>query len=130
MIQNSVYVYYQLCPSCKEPIGKIYETQKIELMPPVTPDDINNKVSNFEKRIIVYKNLAQGLSLSSSIQGGVISLTSISYKSKSRLFVFKIILGEPHDIIAPLSIAPHSSIFAFPELIAHFPSSNFSCTLT
>src|SRR5688572_29138696 len=65
-----------------------------------------------------------------SFQGGIISLTSISYNSKSRLFVFKIILGEPHDIIAPLVIAPHSFIFAFPELIPHLPSSIFSCTLT
>jgi hypothetical protein len=40
--QNSVYVYYQLCPSCKEPFVGIYESQKLELMPPVTPDDINN----------------------------------------------------------------------------------------
>lgn len=40
--QNSVYVYYQLCPSCKEPVVGIYESQKLELMPPVTPDDINN----------------------------------------------------------------------------------------
>ena len=40
--QNSVYVYYQLCPSCKEPFVGIYESQKLELMPPVTPDNINN----------------------------------------------------------------------------------------
>jgi len=42
-------VYYQLCPSCKEPIGGIYETHKKELMPHVTPDDINNKVSILKK---------------------------------------------------------------------------------
>jgi hypothetical protein len=42
-------VYYQLSPSSKEPIGGIYETQKIELMTPVTPDDINNKVSILKK---------------------------------------------------------------------------------
>jgi hypothetical protein len=47
--QNSVYVYYQLCPSCKEPVVGIYESQKLELMPPVTPDDINNKVSVLNK---------------------------------------------------------------------------------
>jgi hypothetical protein len=58
--QNSVHVYYQVCPSCKEPVVGIYGTQKLELMPPVTPDDINNKIS-FEKRIIVYKNFSPRL---------------------------------------------------------------------
>jgi hypothetical protein len=42
-------VYYQLCPSCKEPVVGTYESQKLEIMPPVTPDDINNKVSVLKK---------------------------------------------------------------------------------
>jgi len=46
---KTLYVYYQLCPSCKEPVVGIYESQKLELMPPVTPDDINNKVSVLKK---------------------------------------------------------------------------------
>lgn len=47
--QNSIYVYYQLCPSCNEPVIGTYETQKLEFMPPVSSDDINNKVSLLKK---------------------------------------------------------------------------------
>ena len=47
--QNSVHVYYQVCPSCKEPVVGIYGTQKLELMPPVTPDDKSSVITNVVK---------------------------------------------------------------------------------
>lgn len=47
--QNSIYVYYQLCPSCNEAVVGLYETQKTEYMPPILPDEINKKVSILKK---------------------------------------------------------------------------------